>query len=163
MKRRQFFALAAFAGLAAALPVSSASASDSAQSVVEAYLAAWNAHDSAKAAALFADKVVYFDASVGKPIEGREAAKTGVIDNFLNAVPDASWTMRGAPVIQGDRVAFEWEFAGTNTGAWADGTAATNKKFTLDGASMFTIKDGKITAQSDYYDALGFYKQLGLM
>lgn len=163
MKRRQFFALAALAGMSAALPPAPASADDSVQSVVEAYLAAWNAHDSARAAAFFADNVVYFDASIGKPIEGKEAAKTGVIDNFLNAVPDASWTMRGAPAIQGDRVSFEWEFAGTNTGAWADGTPATNKKFTLNGASMFTIKDGKITAQSDYYDALGFYKQLGLM
>lgn len=163
MKRRQFFVLAGLAGMAAALPMAPAMADDSAQSIVEAYLAAWNAHDSAKAASFFADKVVYFDASVGKPIEGREAAKTGVIDNFLNAVPDAVWTMRGAPVVQGDRVAFEWEFSGTNTGAWADGTAATNKKFSLDGCSIFTIKDGKITAQSDYYDALGFYKQLGLM
>ena len=48
-------------------------------------------------------------------------------------------------------------------GAWGDGTAATNKPFAFTGASVFTVKDGKITAQSDYYDALGFYKQLGLM
>ena len=25
------------------------------------------------------------------------------------------------------------------------------------------VKDGRIATQSDYYDALGFYKQLGLM
>ena len=31
------------------------------------------------------------------------------------------------------------------------------------GASMFSVKDGKIATQSDYYDALGFFKQLGLM
>lgn len=163
MKRRQFFALAASFGLVAALPLQPASAADTAQSVVEAYLAAWNAHDSAKAASYFADDVTYYDASVGKPVEGKEAAKTGVIDNFLKAVPDAAWTMRGTPVVQGDRVSFEWEFTGTNTGAWSDGTAATGKKFTLIGASMFTVKDGKIATQSDYYDALGFYKQLGLM
>ena len=53
-------------------------------------LAAWNAHDSAKAASYFADDVVYYDASVGAPVVGRDAAKTGVIDNFLNAVPDAA-------------------------------------------------------------------------
>jgi len=91
------------------------------------------------------------------------AAKTGVIDNFLKAVPDAVWTMKGKPVVDGDRVSFEWEFSGTNTGAWGDGTAATGKKFSFTGASMFSIKDGKIATQSDYYDALGFYKQLGLM
>jgi predicted ester cyclase len=107
--------------------------------------------------------VVYYDASVGKPIEGREEAKTGVIDNFLKAAPDAKWTVKGEPVVQGDRVAFEWEFSGTNSGEWADGTAATGKHFAFTGASVFTVKDGKIASQSDYYDALGFYKQLGLM
>ena len=66
-------------------------------------------------------------------------------------------------MVEGDHVAFEWEFSGTNTGPWGDGTAATGKPFAFTGASMFTVKDGKIAAQSDYYDALGFYKQLGLM
>lgn len=161
MHRRQFLVSAAVAAsLFAATP---SRADDTAQSVVEAYVAAWNAHDSAKAADYFADNVSYYDASVGTPITGREAAKTGVIDNFLNAAPDAVWSMRGAPVVQGDHVAFEWTFAGTNTGAWSDGTAATGKAFSFTGASMFTVADGKIATQSDYYDALGFYKQLGLM
>ncbi len=160
MYRRQFLVAATAAALLAATP---SFAADVAQSVVEAYVAAWNAHDSAKAASYFADGVIYYDASVGTPIEGREAAKTGVIDNFLKAAPDAAWKMKGAPVVQDDRVSFEWEFSGTNTGAWADGTAATGKAFSFTGASMFTVKDGKIVSQSDYYDALGFYKQLGLM
>jgi len=28
---------------------------------------------------------------------------------------------------------------------------------------VFSVKDGKIVTQNDYYDALGLYKQLGLM
>jgi steroid delta-isomerase-like uncharacterized protein len=163
MRRRQFFVAAAALGLSVALPASVGFAADTAQSVVEGYVAAWNAHDSAKAAEYFADNVTYFDASVGKPLNGKEAAKTGVIDNFLKAVPDAVWKMKGAPVVQDNRVSFEWEFSGKNTGPWADGTPATGKTFQLIGASMFEIKDGKIATQSDYYDALGFYKQLGLM
>jgi steroid delta-isomerase-like uncharacterized protein len=162
MHRRHFFAVAGGVALAGVM-LQPSLAADSADAVVKAYVEAWNAHDSAKAAGYFADKVVYYDASIGKPIEGKEAAKTGVIDNFLNAVPDAKWTMKGDPVVQGDRVAFEWEFSGTNSGAWADGTAATGKKFTIAGASVFEVKDGKIAIQSDYYDALGLYKQLGLM
>jgi steroid delta-isomerase-like uncharacterized protein len=164
MHRRQFFASAAVAALLATVPaIGPALAQDTPQAVVEAYLAAWNAHDSAKAAGHFADNVTYYDASVGKPVEGKDAAKTGVIDNFLKAVPDAVWTMKGKPVVQDDRVSFEWEFSGTNSGDWADGTKATGKKFSFTGASMFSVKDGKIATQSDYYDALGFYKQLGLM
>jgi steroid delta-isomerase-like uncharacterized protein len=163
MRRRQFFVAAAALGLSVTLPMSTALAADTAQAVVEAYLAAWNAHDSAKAADYFAEDVTYYDAAVGTPVKGKEAAKTGVIDNFLKAVPDAVWKIKGAPVVQDDRVSFEWEFSGTNTGEWADGTKATGKTFSFTGASMFTIKDGKIVTQSDYYDALGFYKQLGLM
>ncbi len=56
-----------------ALPVAvvwgfAASAQD-ALTVVDGYLAAWNAHDSAAAAEFFADGVVYYDASVGTPVE----------------------------------------------------------------------------------------------
>lgn len=165
MHRRQFLASSAIAAilLGAAPTVGPALAQDKPQAVVEDYVAAWNAHDSGKAAAHFAEDVVYYDASVGKPAKGKEIAKTGVIDNFLNAVPDAVWKMKGDPVAQDDQVAFEWEFSGTNTGDWADGTKATGKKFVFPGMSMFSVKDGKITSQSDYYDALSFYRQLGLM
>ncbi len=160
MHRRNLLIAAAAAALALqALPA----VAQDARTVVEEYLAAWNAHDSAAAASHFAEDVTYYDASVGKPIVGAEAAKTGVIDNFLTAAPDAVWTMKGAPVVEGERVAFEWEFSGTNTGPWGDGTAATGKSFAFTGASIFTVLDGRITAQSDYYDALGFYTQLGLM
>ena len=158
--RRRLLGTMAALALVPALP---AFAGDGAEEVVAGYLAAWNAHDSAAAAEFLAEDVVYYDASVGTPLTGKEAAKTGVIDNFLTAAPDASWKMRGEPVAEGDRVSFEWEFSGTNTGPWGDGTPATGKPFAFTGASMFTVRDGRITAQSDYYDALGFYKQLGLM
>jgi steroid delta-isomerase-like uncharacterized protein len=157
------FRLAALpAALAFGLGLGTASAQD-ALGVVQDYMAAWNAHDSAAAAAHFADDVSYYDASVGTPLVGRDAAKTGVIDAFLTAVPDAVWTAEGEPVVAGDAVAVEWTFGGTNTGAWADGTAATGKSFSFHGMSMFRVEDGHIAYQADYYDALGFYKQLGLM
>ena len=135
MRRRQFLAVTGALALAGMTIMRPAMADDTPQAVVESYLAAWNAHDSAKAASHFADNVSYYDASVGTPVEGREAAKTGVIDNFLNAVPDAVWKMKGAPIVQEGRVSFEWQFSGTNTGDWGDGTKATGKSFKFDGAS----------------------------
>jgi steroid delta-isomerase-like uncharacterized protein len=131
--------------------------------VVQDYMAAWNAHDGAAAAAFLAEDATYYDASVGTPVEGRAAAQAQVIDAFLNAAPDAVWSVEGAPVVEGDSVAVEWTFSGTNTGAWADGTEATGKPFSFRGMSMFRIEDGLIANQADYYDALGFYVQLGLM
>ncbi len=163
MYRRQLLVALGALGLSAVVHVPPGFAAEAAPDVVKAYVAAWNAHDAGKAASYFADDVSYYDASVGKPVTGKDAAKTGVIDNFLNAAPDAVWTMKGDPIAAGDKVSFEWEFSGTNSGAWADGTAATGKSFKFTGASVFTVKDGKIAAQNDYYDALGFYKQLGLL
>lgn len=152
----------------AALPVAFAistglAMAEDALSVVDGYMAAWNAHDSAAAADFLADDVSYYDASVGTPVEGRAAARTQVIDAFLNAAPDAVWARDGDPVVAGDAVAFEWTFGGTNSGDWVDGTKATGKPFSFHGMSMFRVDDGKIVHQADYYDALGFYKQLGLM
>lgn len=148
---------------AAILWSATAAFAQDALAVVDGYMAAWNAHDSAAAAEFLAEGAVYYDASVGTPVEGREAAKTQVIDAFLNAAPDAAWTRDGDAVVSGNSVAFEWTFGGTNTGAWADGTAATGKTFSFHGMSMFRVEEGKIVHQADYYDALGFYKQLGLM
>ena len=161
MDRRKLLAFAA--GVAALLMTNAAMASDMAGNVVKDYLAAWNAHDIAKAGSFFADDVTYYDASVGTPVTGKNAATTGVVASFINAVPDCKWEMLGDPIVQGDMVAFQWRFSGTNTGAWGDGTAASGKSFTFMGATVISVKDGKIATQSDYYDALGFFKQLGWM
>jgi steroid delta-isomerase-like uncharacterized protein len=110
-----------------------------------------------------AEDVTYYDAAYGTPITGRAAAQTNVIENFLNAVPDSNWAVKGEPVVDGSQVAFEWEFSGTNTAAWADGTPATGAAFTLHGLSLIRVENGLIVYQGDYYDALGFYKQLGIL
>lgn len=163
MNRRNL--IAASAAIVAGLMLAPAAIADEAANVevVKAYLAAWNAHDADKAAALFADDVVYYDASVGTPVEGKADATAKVVASFINAAPDLKWEMVGEPIAQGDMVAFQWKFSGTNTGAWADGTEAANKPFSFPGASVFRIEGGLIKNQSDYYDALGFYKQLGWM
>ena len=161
MDRRKL--LAAAAGTALLLQTNIAFASDMAGNVVKDYLAAWNAHDIAKAGSFFADDVTYYDASVGTPVTGKDAATTSVVASFINAVPDCKWEMLGDPIVDGDNVAFQWRFSGTNSGAWGDGTAASGKSFTFTGATVIGVRDSKIATQSDYYDALGFFKQLGWM
>ncbi len=134
-----------------------------AMTVVDNYLVAWNDQDAKVAANLLAEDARYYDSALGEAVVGRAAAKAKVIDSFMNATPDIYWNLVGSPVISGQRVTFEWVLGGTNTGAWADGTPATNKAFRIFGMSAFTIEGDSIKVQSDYYDALSFYKQLGLM
>jgi steroid delta-isomerase-like uncharacterized protein len=131
--------------------------------LIEAYLAAWNAHDPAAVAAFFDEGVEYYDASVGGSQKGRDNAMKNIVEAFFAAAPDSRWMQAGAPVEESAAIAFEWEFTGTNTGDWADGTKATGKTFAFRGVSLMRLAGGRILYQGDYYDALGFYKQLGLM
>jgi steroid delta-isomerase-like uncharacterized protein len=129
--------------------------------VADAYLAAWNAHDPAAAAAHMAEDVTYLDVTVGEPQKGRDAARDKVIKMFVTAVPDVTWKMRGEPIESANGISFEWTFAGTNTGAWGPDTPATGKPFSFDGVTFMRVENGKIVYQADYYDGLGFQKLLG--
>jgi steroid delta-isomerase-like uncharacterized protein len=164
--RRQLFLLGA-TGAAVSLAGMPARAADEARQasreIMRSYLEAWNAHDPGAVRKHFAEDVRYYDASTDKVQEGREEAMKNIVKSFLNAAPDCVWERKGEPVLAEDAFAFEWTFRGTNTGDWADGTKATGRPFEFRGLSIFRIADGKIAYQGDYYDALGFYRQLGLM
>jgi len=132
--------------------------------VVDQYMAGWNAHDAARAAASFTDDVTYYDASVGVPQVSRDSALKNVIQAFLTAAPDCSWIRDSAPPIVGaNGIAFQWTFSGTHTGPFADGTKPTGKKFSFRGATLIRLRGDKIAYQGDFYDAYGFLKQLGLV
>ncbi len=130
--------------------------------VADAYMAAWNAHDPDAAAAFMADDVTYLDATVGEPQKGRDAARDKVIKLFVTAAPDLTWKMTGEPIESANGIAYEWTFAGNNTGAWGPDTPATGKPFSFSGVTFIRVENGKIVYQEgDYYDGLGFQKQLG--
>jgi len=148
-----FITLGALAGLA--------QAADDAKAIVEGYMAAWNAHDADKAGEFLAEDAEYLDVTVGAPQKGRAAARDNVIKVFVGAIPDLKWEMTGAPIVSADGIAFQWVFSGTNSGAWSAETPATGKPVKFEGVSFIRIKEGKISYQGDYYDALGFNKQLG--
>lgn len=133
--------------------------------LVDEFIGYWSVQDRAKAEAMVADDVVFQDVlSGGDPVVGRAAYRKEVIDGFMDPCPDCQWKRitERAPVVGADSVAFEWTFSGTNTGAWADGTEATNKPFEIHGATFFRFNtDGKIVEYMDYIDYATLSKQLG--
>jgi hypothetical protein len=140
----------------------SARHSDDIVTLVDNYMGAWNANDAARAAGFFDENIEYYDASVGASQHGKANAQKNVVEAFLHAVPDALWQRDAVPIVGKDAVAFQWTFSGTNTGDWSDGTKATDKKFSVRGATLMRLSGNKIVFQGDYYDAYGFFKQLGL-
>lgn len=127
--------------------------------VVQAYMAAWNAHDAYLASSYLTPDVVYYDAAAGTPVTGQEKAEKEVIGAFIKAVPDLTWKMTSEPVYNQDTIAFRWEFSGKNSGEWG-GSPATNNPIKFEGVSFIKVKDGKINWQGDYYDAKTLDKEL---
>ena len=142
---------------------STAVVAQDAKTIVADYLASWNAHDATATANKLNENVRYYDAALDQTYIGRAAAKKNIIESFMNAVPNYYWNVVGFPVIEGNQVTFEWVMGGKNTGTWADGTKGKGKTWRIAGMSSFTIEDGHIVKQSDYYNALSFYKQLDLL
>ena len=93
---------------------------------------------------------------------GREAFQQA-IQAYATAFPGFAIEIKQT-VEEGDRVAVEGLWTGTNTGPMAmpDGSSmpATGKPVTAPFAAIFTLKDGKVAAHSEYWDHAGFMAQL---
>jgi hypothetical protein len=154
------------AGLAATASPSAAAGRAILVRNLNAYMAAWNVHNPDKAATYLAENATFLDMTVGEPVEGRENIKNDVIAYFVNACPDCTWTRDKSQTLVGkNKISYVWTYKGTNTQPWvssAGTTAATGKAFQFSGQTFirFTNK-GKILHEYDYYDALGFYVQMG--
>ena len=149
----------------AAVPVAPKTAAPARSSeprrVLDAWLAAWNAHDTGSAASLLADDVEYFDAGFAGIQHGRDAAIDKGVSVFLRGVPDLHLELRGEPIVGVDAVAWEWTLSGTNTGTWG-GVRATNQQIRLKGFSLMRLRGGRIVQLASYYDTGTLNRQLGL-
>lgn len=129
--------------------------------VLDAWLAAWNAHDMQAAETLLAEDVEYFDGGFSGIQRGRAAAIEQGVSVFMRGVPDLHWALRGEPIVGADSIAWEWTFTGTNTGTWG-GIPATRQSIQLKGVSVMRVRGGKIAQVSTYYDTGTLNRQLGL-
>ena len=145
-----------FAGVAAAFGApperGAAPRPQSVAAFLDAYLAAWNAHDAELAAGMLDEHVTYDDGRAGTTLKGRLAAQQAVIAALFSAVPDFAWRRVAPPIVAGESVAFQWVRTGTNTGDWSDGAKKTGKAFEVRGATILRLHDYKILYQGDFYD-----------
>lgn len=131
--------------------------------VLDNYIIAWNEHDLQKIDTFYAENVIWYDLSYDYTTKGKKNVSKAITDAFMGYVPDMYWGKSGDVFISGNTIIYEWVYGGTFNGEW-DGIAIKNKKFEIKGLSATTInKNGKIVSHKDYYDLLGFKKQLGLM
>jgi steroid delta-isomerase-like uncharacterized protein len=90
-------------------------------------------------------------------IKGAANAKAYYVTGFSNREFIVKETFA-----QGNKLTKYWIFKGKHTGDFF-GIPATGKTINVEGCTIATIVNGKITEERDFFDNLEFLRQLGLM
>ena len=123
------------------------------------YIAAWNSHDAEQIAEFFTEDGIHEDVAVGSLFRGKSELKAGLNPLFA-ACPDFKLELKML-FRAGDLVAQEWIMSGTQTGDFTGlGISATGKKFSIRGASITRLHNGKITRNTDYWNMESMRQQL---
>jgi len=129
-------------------------------SFVAQLCAAWNSHDPAAAAALYADDCQGSDISQVAPLQGR-AEMQDYFARFFAAFPDVQ--LRVDSVVQEEnRYALAWTAEGTHLGKLMN-IPPSGKNIAVRGMSQVVVKDGLITTSAVVWDMAGLLRSIGLL
>ena len=125
---------------------------------------AWNSHDAARVAAVYAPDATVLDPFYPEPLEGSDAIAQDALD-LITAFPDI--TFRPTTVMtNGEMVALEALVSGTNTGPLQLPTgpiAPTHRRVEFSTAGFADLDAmGRIHEERRYFDVAGLLSQLGL-
>ena len=81
--------------------------------------------------------------------------------NYVTGFSDREFIVKEI-FAQGNKLTKYWIFKGKHTGDFF-GIPATGKTISVEGCTIATIINGKITEERDFFDNLEFLRQLGLM
>ena len=115
----------------------------SALALLEAFAAAWNAHDLEALLALCTDDCVFETAAGAEACGMRHAGKAALRPAFPAAWrnwPDAAW-LDATHVVAGERAFSEWTFRGTD---------AAGRVTEVRGVDLFELRDGRIARKDPY-------------
>lgn len=121
---------------------------------------AWSLHNPDAIDDVFTEDGVYEDVAAGAVMHGRDEIKTLLKGTFA-AVPDfkvkiTRWFSSK------NMLACQWIISGTQTGDFPE-IPASGKSFSVRGASVALIENGKFKRWTDYYDMYTFLRQLGVV
>ena len=118
----------------------------------------WSAHDTDIVDDAFADEGIYEDVAMQAAMRGKAEIKK-FMEETLAGFPD--FDVKQVRFLSTENmIASEWIMSGTHTGDFP-GFKATGKPFSVRGASVGVVRDGKIVRWTDYYDRYDLMSQLG--
>lgn len=130
--------------------------------IVAEYVAALNAHDADRVAALYTDDAVVEQVVRDGNVFRGPAEITGWIAANLQGIPDLTVTTQSV-ITEGDRIAWAWLYEGSYTGQYPDLPAGQGQPIELRGVSLLTLRDGMIAEEAVYFDNASFLSQVGAL
>ncbi|MBC7791057.1 MAG: nuclear transport factor 2 family protein [Anaerolineae bacterium] len=126
------------------------------EAVIEAYVRAWNAHDSAAIESLLAPDAIHEDIAQNFRHEG----KANVIAFMRRTMAtQPGFKLRVATSIEDGRYfALEWMWTATYTGPDLTGKQVTDRPISARGATFGEVENGKIKRISDYWDLASAFR-----
>jgi predicted ester cyclase len=134
-----------------------------AREVVERGNAAFNAHDTDRIRANYADDVEFM--APGDVMLRGSGAATEYAMSWLRAFPDARLRI-DSMIAEGECVAAEFTFEGTHTAPLMSPEgeiAPTNRHMTGHGTEIWRVRGDKIVEEHLYFDQLDVLAQLGVV
>lgn len=131
--------------------------------VVDEFVASFNAHDEARIREGYSETVEFV--APGAEVEGAEAAAAYAMV-FIKAFPDVRLEVTNV-IDGGEWIVAEFAYSGTHTGPLAtpDGgeIPPTNRSVQGKGVDLLRLEGDKVAAEHLYFDQLEFMTQLGLV
>jgi steroid delta-isomerase-like uncharacterized protein len=128
--------------------------------LIDEHFKALSSHDVKAIAAGYSE-----DAQVYSP--NWEGVKTGpvgvteVYSRYFSSTPDLFYKVTNT-ILAGDNVIVEYTSGGTLSNPEGETpTYMKGKKYTLNYCTIFTVKNGKIIKETDYFDQVAFLRQVG--
>lgn len=126
------------------------------KALVQAYVDAWNRHDSTAIDTLLAKDGVHEDVPYSIQAKNPDGVN-GMLRDYIKSGPDFVWKLTKV-VEDGDVVAAEWTWTSTFTGDSPNGPVTAKKIFGR-GSSFAEIENGKIKRINVYYDEGSFFRK----
>jgi steroid delta-isomerase-like uncharacterized protein len=129
-------------------------------SLIEAHFKALSRHDINAIASGYADSAEVYSPNWEGGKKGR-AGITEVYSRYFKSTPDLSFNI-GQVILAGEHIIVEYTQSGTLSNPEDNSPVyMKNKKYSLKCCAIFTIKDGKIAYETDYFDQVAFLRQVG--
>lgn len=143
----------------------SAAGSNAAMKIASDGSALWNSRNLQELAKGYAPNATFSSPLMPGPVPVKEMFDS--LQSLFAAVPDAKIQVLSAAPAGDNMVVEQWVVSGTWTAPFTNGPLAgiapTGKQFSLPGATIYQLQDGKVVAETQYYDQLTYLAQLGMV